>query len=300
MKTILYRASFQPPLEMYVFLPILLMECTNTLQSFSVHWKDNGTMRFSSGYIVVDGVAAPGRFLAGGGETFRSGIRSGPNSETPFLFTKAITTHPKTGDPAGTVVLKIMLSDRGQGVPNNSVSELKSASDKMLANLDDDYKTPGGPLQRAILPQNSVTWSGEPLDGGPRRSHVKFFFHYRSSQWLEDNGFLLAASYRPPMVTDIPIRDVLFPLSVLPEWVEVKSDDGSDEGSHDDSEDDSDDDSDEDSDESSKKHEVPHYEPTSRLNELPPNLIVCDPRHLSLDQSIHSWLKGRADSQVQT
>lgn len=39
-------------------------------------------------FIILDGLAVPGRFLAGEGVTSRSGIRASHMTEKPFLFTK--------------------------------------------------------------------------------------------------------------------------------------------------------------------------------------------------------------------
>lgn len=55
-------------------------------QSFSVHWKDEGTGVQSCAFISLDGFVVPARFLQGGGETSREGVRTGPDTERPFVF----------------------------------------------------------------------------------------------------------------------------------------------------------------------------------------------------------------------
>ena len=43
-------------------------------------------MTFTAGYITCDGFLCAGRYLDGHGETMRSGVRSGPITERPFVF----------------------------------------------------------------------------------------------------------------------------------------------------------------------------------------------------------------------
>lgn len=57
-------------------------------QTFTIHWKDRGSGVSTAAYIELDGVTVPGKFLHGNGATFRSGIRTGPESERPFAFAK--------------------------------------------------------------------------------------------------------------------------------------------------------------------------------------------------------------------
>ncbi|KAH7889391.1 hypothetical protein F5I97DRAFT_522000 [Phlebopus sp. FC_14] len=55
---------------------------------FSVHWRDEGTSVHSCSFISLDGFLVPGRFLFGLGEASREGIRTGPITERPFIFTQ--------------------------------------------------------------------------------------------------------------------------------------------------------------------------------------------------------------------
>lgn len=42
----------------------------------------------TAAYIELDGITIPGKFLHGSGTTWRSGIRTGVESERPFVFAK--------------------------------------------------------------------------------------------------------------------------------------------------------------------------------------------------------------------
>ena len=61
-------------------------------QSFSVHWRDVGTRTHSCAYVSLDGFQVPGRFLNGYGETSREGVRTGSNTERPFVFMEKSST----------------------------------------------------------------------------------------------------------------------------------------------------------------------------------------------------------------
>lgn len=59
------------------------------IKSFQVRWRDDHSSRIqSAGYIDLDGFIVPGRFLYGYGETYRAGVRTGPNRERPFIFAR--------------------------------------------------------------------------------------------------------------------------------------------------------------------------------------------------------------------
>lgn len=135
-------------------------------------------MQHSSGYIIVDGVAAPGRFLDGPGETFRTGFRTSLNTERPFMFSH-ISGEVARGSPVGTVELKIMLiKPDGEQVNTNLI-------DRPYAGRQD---IPAGP-EMPYHPQEIFTRQGKPLNP-PGRSHVKFYFHYRSLE-----NFAMVTSY---------------------------------------------------------------------------------------------------------
>lgn len=43
----------------------------------------------SCAFITLDGFVVPGRFLFGEGEAYRNGVRSGPQTERPFMFAQS-------------------------------------------------------------------------------------------------------------------------------------------------------------------------------------------------------------------
>ncbi|TRM62658.1 hypothetical protein BD626DRAFT_548504 [Schizophyllum amplum] len=81
-------------------------------EKFTVVWRDHGSGYKTAGYIYLDGVVVPGRFLDGSGETLRTGVRSGKSTERPFIFSQVTKddTEEKTKDQlpdVGTIKLKI-------------------------------------------------------------------------------------------------------------------------------------------------------------------------------------------------
>lgn len=57
-------------------------------KAFVIHWQDQGSRIDTAAYITLDGFVVSGRFLFGEGHASRSGVRTGPSSERPFLFSK--------------------------------------------------------------------------------------------------------------------------------------------------------------------------------------------------------------------
>ncbi|KAI0032216.1 hypothetical protein K488DRAFT_16932, partial [Vararia minispora EC-137] len=55
-------------------------------QVFAVCWQDLGTGFDTAAYIHIDGTIVPGRFLFGQGVAWRTGVRTGPQTERPFTF----------------------------------------------------------------------------------------------------------------------------------------------------------------------------------------------------------------------
>jgi hypothetical protein len=67
---------------------------SNPGSQFSVHWKDHTGEVVSCAFIILDGLVVPGRFLHGGTEASRRGVRTGPTTERPFIFTQVTDTGP--------------------------------------------------------------------------------------------------------------------------------------------------------------------------------------------------------------
>ena len=61
-------------------------------QNFSVRWRDEGSRVHSCAFITLDGFQVPGRFLTGYGEASREGVRTGANTERPFVFVEQSNT----------------------------------------------------------------------------------------------------------------------------------------------------------------------------------------------------------------
>ncbi|KAH8116821.1 hypothetical protein DFH11DRAFT_1467398, partial [Phellopilus nigrolimitatus] len=167
-------------------------------KSFIVHWADMGSRTFTSGYILLDGQKTPGRFLGGFGETFRTGARSGPATERLFTFadipktTKSGASSSTVGKEVGTIELKIVQAQRGPERPANPLAILPSAS-----SVSSEWiKKTGGHCatfskeEVPYLPQAPMTWSSKPLDVDNPHSYVKFVFHYRTLEWLQEHGIV--------------------------------------------------------------------------------------------------------------
>ncbi|EJD02418.1 uncharacterized protein FOMMEDRAFT_157629 [Fomitiporia mediterranea MF3/22] len=180
---------------------------------FSVHWRDEGSEMFTAGYILVDGVASPGRFLNGLGETHRDGIRSGNQSEIPYMFANIPSTapFPKPEDNHGIIELKIMLANRGEGRSPNDPDRLTSHREDQLARLGPEYDVVARAPERMCAPQFPKTWAGTPHGGGPPRSYVKFRFVYRPVEWLMKHGIIRYFCITPPKMV-VPGYMALEPL----------------------------------------------------------------------------------------
>ncbi|KLO11879.1 hypothetical protein SCHPADRAFT_830408, partial [Schizopora paradoxa] len=160
---------------------------------FEIHWRDNGSKKFTAGYIYVDGFACPGRYLQGSGETFRAGARSGPTTERPFVFVP-ITPGSDGLAPnmsVGSIILKIMETERGPGRPANKVEHLPA----YVASQTDSAKTGGacvafGAPEIHGFEQSPFTWSTKPINPSWNHSYVKFEFKYRTREWLQQQGML--------------------------------------------------------------------------------------------------------------
>ena len=126
---------------------------------------------------MLDGYTAPGRFLRGEGVASREGIRSGTDSEKPFMFTEVggdinDGIIEEGSKDAGMITLKIKITPRLGPRLNNAIKPAPSSSY--------DTNSPGSlrigyGAERKVCPQAPVTWHIKPV-----KTHVTFVFMYRS------------------------------------------------------------------------------------------------------------------------
>lgn len=96
------------------------------------------------------------------------------------------------GKEVGTIELKIVQAQRGPERPANPLAILPSAS-----SVSSEWiKKTGGHCatfskeEVPYLPQAPMTWSSKPLDVDNPHSYVKFVFHYRTLEWLQEHGIV--------------------------------------------------------------------------------------------------------------
>ncbi|KAG2349760.1 hypothetical protein BDR05DRAFT_871172 [Suillus weaverae] len=163
-------------------------------KTFSVHWRDEGTKKHSCAFITLDGFVVPGRFLFGEGETCRNGVRSGPQTERPFMFAQ----RPSSGDgqsmkDAGSIMLKIRfvkLDGSKAANPLQNIPDLNSQS-----HLSDHCIGYG--QETNTYTQSPMTWKVKPSEQDDKRSHVTFLFRYRSPEWLMAQGIISTVLHVP-------------------------------------------------------------------------------------------------------
>lgn len=142
-----------------------------------MYWRDHGSKQDSCAYIILDGYTASGRFLWGEGVASREGIRSGADSEKPFMFTK-VGNDADDGiieggnKEAGMITLKIKMTTRIGPRPNNAIKPVPSSpyGKKAPGSLRIGYGA-----ERKVCPQAPATWHVKPT-----KTHVTFVFRYRS------------------------------------------------------------------------------------------------------------------------
>ncbi|KAF7969276.1 hypothetical protein HWV62_27803 [Athelia sp. TMB] len=130
-------------------------------ETFMVCWRDQGGGIDSCAYILLDGFVAPGRFLFGSGMASREGVRNGPNTERPFMFSEVKETVPNldvTNKDEGMITVKIKLVERFSHREN--------------------------PLP--VIPA--------PKYGRQAAGQLRFIFRYRSGDFLQAQGIMPEAS----------------------------------------------------------------------------------------------------------
>ncbi|KAF7304993.1 hypothetical protein MKEN_01214000 [Mycena kentingensis (nom. inval.)] len=175
---------------------------------FLVHWKDAGSRVDTAGYISLDGLLVPGRFLMGAGETFRAGVRVSATTERPFMFRKLDSDETATsGIPhkdVGMVTLKIKRIKKGDGrSPNAPLQHIPT----MIGQRRAGDVSVGFGEERATYLQSKLTWAvspyqepgSAPADPNTKKSpstYVSFVFRYRTLDWLRQQGIAPADDRR--------------------------------------------------------------------------------------------------------
>ncbi|KIM87196.1 hypothetical protein PILCRDRAFT_86241 [Piloderma croceum F 1598] len=156
-------------------------------KTFSVYWKDLGGKVDSCAYIGLDGFLVPGRFLFGNGIAFRKGVRSGPTTEKPFMFSKVEETDTNSipevlNQDSGMITVKIKLVERWTHRPNNEVQDLPSMQHGKysVGQLHIGYGN-----EKKTWAQCPTTWHFKPT-----HTHVTFIFRYRSREFLIAQGIM--------------------------------------------------------------------------------------------------------------
>jgi hypothetical protein len=163
-------------------------------KTFSVYWRDEGTKVHSCAFITLDGFVVPGRFLFGEGEAWRNGVRSGPQTERPFMFAQ----RPSSGTSgqskdAGSIMLKIKLVTLDGSKAANT---LQDVPDLNLQSHPGDHCVGYG-QETNTYTQSPMTWKVKPSDQHSNRSHVTFLFRYRSLEWLKAQGIISTGLHVP-------------------------------------------------------------------------------------------------------
>ncbi|KAG1782622.1 hypothetical protein EV702DRAFT_1065671 [Suillus placidus] len=164
-------------------------------KTFSVHWRDEGTKMHSCAFITLDGFVVPGRFLFGEGETCRNGVRSGPQTERPFMFAQRPSSDAsgQSMKDAGSIMLKIRfvkLDGSKAANPLQNIPDLNSQSHP------GDHCIGYG-QEKNTYTQSPMTWKVKSSDQDDKRSHVTFLFRYRSPEWLMAQGIISTELHVP-------------------------------------------------------------------------------------------------------
>ncbi|KAF8798159.1 hypothetical protein BYT27DRAFT_7203868 [Phlegmacium glaucopus] len=163
---------------------------------FVVYWQDHGGHVDSCGFITLDGLVVPGKFLYGQGITSRGGVRASKSTERPFMFQKVpeIATespHRTAAKEAGMITLKIKRIKRVVNRPPDGIQPLPAPAVLGKRQVGDLCIGFGEEVQ--TFEQHASTWSVVPYDqdvpGATKPStYVSFVFRYRSPDFLEDQG----------------------------------------------------------------------------------------------------------------
>ncbi|KAL1669274.1 hypothetical protein GGF50DRAFT_44883 [Schizophyllum commune] len=170
-------------------------------EKFTVVWRDLGTGNKTAGYIYLDGVVVPGRFLDGRGETYRTGVRSGKGSERPFVF--SMTTRDdeeqKTKDDlrnVGTIRLRIKRCE--SDTPGRPANPVGPYPERLVGKRRAGETCIGFGKSKPYYMQAQYTWKVVG-PGGSRKAPtvVSFAFKYRPMDWLIDHGIVKISVIHP-------------------------------------------------------------------------------------------------------
>ncbi|KAF9500483.1 hypothetical protein BDN71DRAFT_1427350 [Pleurotus eryngii] len=188
-------------------------------KSFAVFWRDNTDPApapehpaqpiDSCGFITLDGLVVPGRFLFGTGTASRAGVRSGPNTEKPFVFLKVgeeeegggggvdAFSSSKSRKDLGTIILRIRRVLRVEKCPANPI---KAVPSKVLGKRKTGDVGIGFGDDVPAYYQSPVTWEVQPYPEDAHlgaASYVTFVFRYRSAEFLESQGIMPSPRAQP-------------------------------------------------------------------------------------------------------
>ncbi|KAF5315578.1 hypothetical protein D9611_004853 [Ephemerocybe angulata] len=171
-------------------------------KKFTVWWKDHGGKVDTCSFITLDGFVVPGRFLLGEGVASRSGAKSDPINERPFVFTKVpeeITPDDDTKTPnadVGTISVKIKRVNRVGVRPGNQqyVSTTSIPAKRKAGDLAAGFSA----QQERSDMRYPTTWTITAFDPVPYSTkiptYVTFVFRY---QFLESQGIAEAKKKVP-------------------------------------------------------------------------------------------------------
>ncbi|KAG1756650.1 uncharacterized protein EDB91DRAFT_1093789 [Suillus paluster] len=171
-------------------------------KTFSIHWRDEGTGVQSCTFISLDGYVVPGRFLFGDGTASRHGVRTGANTERPFVFSQSQSSGASgqcTKD-AGTIMLKVKRVKLEGSKPANPLQNIPDWNSQ--SHIGEHCVGYGENMETYL--QSPTTWQVKPYNRSGKRSYVTFVFRYRSRDWLmaqgiipNDNSALIVPKNRP-------------------------------------------------------------------------------------------------------
>ncbi|TFK54792.1 hypothetical protein OE88DRAFT_1723304 [Heliocybe sulcata] len=175
---------------------------------FVVHWKDHGSKIDTAAYIILDGFTAAGRFLNGEGETYRDGVRTGPSTERPFLFSKVPETETGSAGTAtrsqlGIISLKIK---RVQRLEEQQSDQPRQVPDRMQGSQKVGDHCVGFGEERQTWLQHPNTYSVQPYDKQNPGSYVTFTFRYRSPEFLHAQGIIESLEDVPKFLPEEPAK----------------------------------------------------------------------------------------------